>query len=113
VRDEYSNVSRRKPDVLVIPEGFATRYLGRELRPGEKLSVQERKALSDHDAVRFMRDALADRLPGYTLAREAEGALPGWLSALGFEPVRVHGSTGMRTWILRRADSGASAPNTR
>ncbi len=106
VRDRYANVGARKPDVLVIPEGFVSRYLEAELAPGQRISEQLRRAQSDQDATDFMRRALRGELPGYELAFVAQAELPGFLRALGYEPVRIHGSTGTRTWVFVRSDRG-------
>lgn len=102
VRDAYENLGQRKPDVLLLPEGFLVRYLARSLGPGERISEQERKAQADQDAVQFMQRAIKGELPGYELAFVAEAKLPGMLSALNYAPVRIHGSTGTRTWVFVR-----------
>jgi hypothetical protein len=102
VRDRYANVGQRGPDVLVVPEGFAMRYFARELTPGQRLSVQEQRAQADGDAVDFMRRAVRGDLPGYRLALMAESRLPAPLAALGLTPIQIHGSTGLRTWVLLR-----------
>ncbi|MFT3925885.1 MAG: hypothetical protein QM778_25300 [Myxococcales bacterium] len=102
VRDSYANLSARGPDILLIPEGFAMRYFERTLRPGERLSEQERKAQLDRDATEFMRAAVANELPGYELLFVAGEDLPAPLARLGLSPVSVHGSTGMRYWVLSK-----------
>jgi hypothetical protein len=101
--DSYGNVRSRAPDVLVIPEGFATRLLEREQRAGERTSRQVERAQQDADAVSFFRAALTDRLPGYRVAWVAHARLPAPLAWLGFEPISVHGSTATRIWVLVRA----------
>ena len=102
VRAAYADVTQRRPDVLVIPEGFAMRYFERPLRPGERLSELERRAQRDEDATRFMRAAVHDQLPGYRLAFVAGEKLPEPWRSWGSQPVSIHGSTGMRTWVLVR-----------
>jgi hypothetical protein len=94
-------VNARGPDVLIVAESFARRYLSRTMPPGYRL-VQEARAQQEVDAVAFFRAALRDQLPGYHLCWIAAPALPRVLRAIGLEPVRIHGSTGTLTWVLTR-----------
>ena len=97
----YRDVNARRPDVLIVAESFAQRYISRTLPPGYRL-VQEAKAQQEVDAVAFFRAALHDQLPGYHLCWIAAPALPRVLRAIGLEPVRIHSSTGTLTWVLTR-----------
>jgi hypothetical protein len=97
----YRDVNARGPDVLIVAESFARRYLSRTMPPGYRL-VQEARAQQEVDAVAFFRAALRDQLPGYHLCWIAAPALPRVLRAIGLEPVRIHGSTGTLTWVLTR-----------
>ena len=101
VRGLYRDVNARGPDVLIVAESFAQRYVPRTLPPGYRL-VQEARAQQDLDAVAFFSAALRDQLPGYRLCWTAAPALPRVLRAMGLEPVRIHGSTGTLTWVLTR-----------
>jgi hypothetical protein len=102
VDSRYGDVGARQPDVVLIAEGFATRFFARELRPGERISRQVENAQQDTDAVRFFRAAVSDQLDGYRLAWIATAQLPAPLRWLGLRPISVHGSTAMRTWVLVR-----------
>ena len=97
----YRDVNARGPDVLIVAESFAQRFISRAMPPGYRL-VQEARAQHDVDAVAFFRAALHDQLPGYHLCWIAAPALPPVLRAIGLEPVRIHGSTGTLTWVLTR-----------
>jgi len=101
VRGLYGDVNARGPDVLIIAESFAQRYVPRALPRGYRL-VQEVRAQQDLDAVAFFSAALRDQLPGYHLCWTAAPALPRALTAMGLQPVRIHGSTGTLTWVLTR-----------
>jgi hypothetical protein len=94
-------VNARGPDVLIVAESFAQRYISRTLPPGYRL-VQEVRAQQEVDAVAFFTAALRDQLPGYHLCWVAAPALPRVLTAFGLGPVRIHGSTGALTWVLTR-----------
>jgi len=97
----YRDVNARGPDVLIVAESFAQRYISRTLPPGYRL-VQEVRAQQEVDAVAFFTAALRDQLPGYHLCWVAAPALPRVLTAFGLGPVRIHGSTGALTWVLTR-----------
>ncbi len=101
-RDLLSRVSERGPDVLIIPEPYARRFRERTLRPGERMSGQDRQAQADLDATRFFRSALGDRLAGYRLHWVASAQLPDWLTWFGGGGVEIHASTNQRTWVLIR-----------
>ena len=69
-------MNARRPDVLIVAESFAQRYIPRAMPPGYRL-VQEARAQQDVDAVAFFSAALRDQLPGYHLR---------WIAA----PARQH-----------------------
>lgn len=98
----YSEVQARAPDVLIIPEGFATRFLAEDFEEGRASSAIRQHAQEDNDATRFFRAAVHDALGGYRLAFTAETSFPDSARALGLRPQIVHGSTGRRVWVLVR-----------
>lgn len=101
--DSYTHVARRGPDVLVIPEAFAERFL--EKSAGTHRT--ERKALERYKkaagALEFFRRAAADDVPGYRRLAVGNVALPTWYTALGGRALRVHGSTARPVWVLARS----------
>ena len=107
VLEAYGGVQARRPDVLVIPERFAERFL----RPPQDPSGfgEPGRRTAEPDAVRFFTEALSDRLDGYRITFVAAPRLPRWAVALGAEPVKIHGSTGERVWVLTRRGSDADA----
>lgn len=98
----YGEVHERDPDVLVITEGFASRFLVQDSEGGRATSNITQRAQSDQDACDFFGAATSDTLTGYRLEFVAEPRLPSWAFALGARPVVVHGSTGRRLWVLVR-----------
>jgi hypothetical protein len=93
----------RGADVLVVPEGWASRFRPRATGKGEIRSKIATRARRAGEAQAFFRGALEGTLPGYRHALVAEPAWPAWLSAVGLEPIEIHGSTGRRVWVLERA----------
>jgi hypothetical protein len=102
VRDAFGNVGVRHPDVIVVSDGFAERFLARSFRTGEVASAQWRAAQQDAAAVRFFGAVVRDALPGYHTVLWARSQLPAWTRALGGKPVRIHDSTGATLFVLRR-----------
>lgn len=102
IRAPYGRVQERAPDFLLVPESYAARYLPRERSRGQAASLQDRRSLSNSDAVAFFRAAVTDTLPGYRVVLRAEPRLPAWARLLGARPIRIHGSTGARLWVLAR-----------
>jgi hypothetical protein len=101
-----ADVAVRRPDVLIVTEGFATPYLADERSGGRVLAPLWRAQRADQATARFVRDAVDDTLPGYRLALVAAPDLP-------FAPRQIHASTGARTYVLVRADwrrADGSAP---
>jgi hypothetical protein len=101
--DSYTNVSARAPDILVIPEAFAERFLERET--GEHRT--QRKALEKYiripGALEFFQNAAKDQLPGYRRLDVGRVELPTWYERLGGRAVPVHGSTARPVWVLERS----------
>ncbi len=96
-------VGERAPGFLVLQEGWVARYLPTSFEGGRRVQLVRQRALADADATQFFRAAIAGKLPGYELERLIEPAFPRWLSVLGQRPVKIHGSTGERIWLLRRS----------
>ena len=107
--DSYARVTERAPDVLVIPEAFAERFLERS--PETDLYRTQRKAMQQYlaadGAIWFFPAAREDDVPGYDRLPVGEVELPGWYRALGGRVVQVHGSTGRSLWVLQRRDGRA------
>jgi hypothetical protein len=107
--DDYSRVQERAPDVLVIPEAFAERFL-----PKRALSHRvERKALDKYTraagALAFFGAAANDELAGYTRLEVGQVALPSWYRWLSGRAVRIHGSTAQPIWVLKRQSRAPTA----
>lgn len=105
--DNYAHVAARDPDVLVIPEAFAERFL--EKSAGAHRT--ERKAIERYTkaagAIEFFRGAAAGELPGYRRLAVGSVALPTWYTALGGRALPVHGSTARPVWVFVRSESVA------
>jgi hypothetical protein len=109
IQAPYGHVAERAPDVLVVTEGFATRFLPSANAPGRITSPETAQIQQDQDAQSFFAAALHNRLPGYALAFVAETHLPHWAQQLAWAPVHIHGSTASTTWVLVRQHSAAAA----
>jgi hypothetical protein len=88
----------RRPDAIVLTEGFAKPYLLR----GRTLPAVVRAAQADAVTRDFVAAAVADAVPGYHLALVAEP--PAWAGFFG--AVRIHETVGMRVWVLARDGVG-------
>ncbi|WP_428267219.1 ArnT family glycosyltransferase [Haliangium sp.] len=112
IQAPYGEVEARRPDVLVIPEGFAVRFLPQPDGPGQRRQAVVEAYRRRSDGAEFFRAAVADELPGYRLRAVVTPTVPAWLTALGLGPVEIHGSTGRRVWVLEAAParSGEHAP---
>jgi hypothetical protein len=101
LKANYADVESRRPDILVLPEGFAGRF-----RPAGPGSTTPRAAMTTYrsapGALEFFRRALRNELPGYRLTDVGRVVLPGWYTALGGRSLEVHGSTGRRVWVYQR-----------
>jgi len=99
----YGEVSKREPDVLIVPENHAKEFIPHdEIPPGMKEREAFRMKQADADGQAFFRAVLDDSLDGYALVFVAGPTLPAWASTLGAEPVVIHGSTGSSSWVLRK-----------
>jgi len=103
LRDDFAAVEQRRPDVLVIPDEFARRFLTDASASGTQRAMDAFRQAPG--ASWFFRSAVADRLPGYQLLELGQPRLPAWYTRLGGSIVRVHGSTGARQWLLQRKSS--------
>ncbi len=97
----YNDFNVRNPDVLVIPEGFARRFLQVDLEKGQIVSEIREALQEDEDARVFFAAAAADSIPGYRKLI-FEPKIPAWAQMLGAQPVVVHGSTGRQVWVFVR-----------
>lgn len=99
----YARVEARAPDVLVIPEAFAERFIEKSTSAHRR----ERKAIEKYrraaGALEFFRKAATDELPGYRRIDVGSLALPSWYTKLGGRALRVHGSTARPVWVLTRS----------
>jgi len=100
-----ADVATRRPDVLVLSEGFANAYWARGADPARPLSEIVAARQRDQTTAEFVRAAVADRLPGYHRALLARPRLPAWAVALGLEPVPIQATTGLSLWVLVRNES--------
>jgi hypothetical protein len=99
VRAPYGAVNERAPDVIVVSDYFAERFVERESEAGRMTSAERTRAQSDADARLFFGQILAGELPGYR-AREVRPAVPEWLGLV--VPYQVHGSLGGSYRYLER-----------
>jgi 4-amino-4-deoxy-L-arabinose transferase-like glycosyltransferase len=102
VEGVIADVQARRPDVLVLPEGFANAYLATGDDPARPLAQVIADRQRDDSTLRFVRAAVANRLPGYRLVVTAHPRLPAWALWLGLRPVPIQGTTGGSLWVLRR-----------
>jgi hypothetical protein len=106
IEGHEGDVDHRRPDVIVVSEGFAAPYLATTPAPGQVLPLvwrREREADGGR-TLRFVRAAVGDTLDGYRLCLIAGPRMPWWLP---LSPRRIHVSSGARTWILGRRDGVA------
>ena len=104
VDEAYGLVSERRPDLLVVSEIVAHKFIPGELEEGQATPRALARNQTDEDAREFFSAAINDALNGYEVAWIAAPELPAWATALGMQPVQVHASVGDRQWILRRSD---------
>jgi hypothetical protein len=104
IQDEIGDVTRRKPDVIVLSDGFANAYVAPLRADGRALSgvIEERRR--DQRTRAFVQSAVQDSLPGYRQALVARPELPAWARALGLSPVAIQSTTGSKVWVLVRTD---------
>lgn len=92
----FQAIETRRPDVIVLPEGFASRFRDRN---GSGAMDKYRAAPG---ALQHFPRLMANRLPGYHLISVGQLEPPGWFEALGGRLLEVHGSTGRPVWVLVR-----------
>jgi hypothetical protein len=97
--DDYREVERRAPDLLVLPGGFANRFAS---EPGRRRTTAMNRFRQEVGATPYFSALLADQLPCYRLLPLGEYSPPDWVKTLGLDAYRIHGSTGERVWISRR-----------
>ncbi len=99
VYSDFRDLEQRRPDVIVLPEGFASRFRG-EAQPGrgDAMAVY-RDAPGAHA---FFKQLLNDNLPGYTRVAVGQNEPPGWYAGMGGRLLEVHGSTGRPVWVYTR-----------
>lgn len=102
VQGEIAAVDERKPDVIVISEGFANAYLVRKRTGGRALSSVIEERQSDRRTQRFVEQAVTDKLAGYRPVFVARPDFPGWARAFGLAPVPIHSTTGLWFMVLVR-----------
>jgi len=100
VQTDLSAIESRRPDVLVIPESYASRFRVAEGK-GTRAMDAYRRGLG---ASQFFALALSDRLPHYRTLDVGQVRTPVWYRALGGRALRVHGSTGMPVLVLQRVE---------
>jgi 4-amino-4-deoxy-L-arabinose transferase-like glycosyltransferase len=108
VEAAISDVETRRPDVLVLSEGFANSYLRRAQSAAQPLSGVVAERQRDRPTTEFVRAAVAGRLPNYRVALYAEPQLPALATWLGLRPVEIQATTGLALWLLVR-DGGRAA----
>jgi hypothetical protein len=97
-----ADVALRRPDVLVLSEGFANSYLTRETDAQRPLSGVVAERQKDARTLELVRAAVANRLPDYRVVLIARPRLPYWARMLGLVPVPIQGTTGLMLWVLER-----------
>jgi hypothetical protein len=93
----------RKPDAIVISEGFANSYLDPDPGIGAERSNVSRRRFENTPVRAFVQAAVDNRLPNYRVARVAEPSFPELFRRLGFAPVAIQSTTGLKVWVLLRA----------
>jgi hypothetical protein len=93
-----ADVLSRGPDVVLVPEGFASGYL-KDAPTGAGRVVPDvaRRERADLETTMVVRAAVAGALPDYRLCFVAEPRL-----AWPFVTRQIHVSVGQRTWVLAR-----------
>jgi hypothetical protein len=107
VQGEIGDAIARKPDVIVLSEGFANVYLVEERSGGRAFSNVIEKRRADTATAELVRSAVRNELPGYRLALIARPTLPRLATSLGLAPVAIQSTTGLTLWVLVRRGSTA------
>lgn len=103
-----ADVETRRPDVLVLSNGFADSYLRRPQSPARPLQGVVAERQRDQATTEFVRAAVAGRLPNYRVALHARPQLPALATWLGLRPVAIQATTGVPLWILVREGGRAA-----
>src|SRR5262249_47268087 len=104
-----ADVESRKPDALVLSEGFTTPYLAEAGDRARPLSGIVQARQSDSETMAFVRTAVVDGLPNYRLTFASRPHLPRWANALGLRPIPIQGTTALSLWVLTREKDATSA----
>jgi len=107
---KIADVEARKPDVLVLSEGFTTPYLAESGDRARPLSGVVQARQNDSETMAFVRAAVTDGLPHYRLVFAARPHLPRWANALGLRPTPIQGTTALSLWVLTREKDSTPVP---
>jgi hypothetical protein len=102
IQARIADVEARKPDVLVISEGFALPYLAVSDDPARPVAGAFAARRADEPTALFVHAALTDSLPHYRLALAARPHLPRFAYAFGLRAAAIQGTTGLSLWVLVR-----------
>lgn len=103
VQADFADVVRRRPDVVVVPDGFLSRFASQEGRQRAAMDVYREAP----GAAWFFGAVLEERLPGYCRLRVGAVREPQWYRRLGGRAREVHGSMGRPVWVLARKELAA------
>ena len=102
IQAPIADIEQRKPDVVVLSEGFAIPYLAVSDDPTRPVAGALAARRADTPTAAFVHAALTDSLPHYRLALAARPHLPRWAYAFGLRAVPIQGTTGLSVWVLVR-----------
>jgi len=102
IQAPIAEIEQRKPDVVVLSEGFAIPYLAVSDDPTRPVAGALAARRADTPTTAFVHAALTDSLPHYRLALAARPHLPRWAYAFGLRAVPIQGTTGLSVWVLVR-----------
>jgi hypothetical protein len=97
-----ADIETRKPDAIVLSEGFAIPYLAVSDDPTRPVAGAFAARQTDTRTMAFVHAALTDGLPHYRLALAARPHLPHWARTFGLRPIPIQGTTGLSVWVLVR-----------
>ena len=103
VADDLMEYERRRPDVIVVSEGFYSRFKTAGHRRKRRGAM--RRYLRGRGAMTFFTHIQQGGLPGYRLHTVGQLRRPRWYAWLGGRLLRIHGSTGreVRVFVRERA----------
>ncbi len=105
IQAPYGDIESRQPDILVITESFARRFLRPPPTSGRIQPAVVDRYRAGSDGEQFFTAVLNDELPHYRIVAVFAPKLPPWATALGARTIAVHGSTGQRIWLAARTES--------